>query len=110
MMRTKIIVAAMLVAQPAHAACHKYSRWYYPWPQRCPVAYARGEDPPRLIPEVFPPIKPDEEIEVTIPSVKQETTPTPLMMIPELNPWDVDAHDAATMKLRLIQQGKWKDQ
>lgn len=108
MMKAKIVTALLLVAQPAHAACHKYSKWYYPWPQRCPVAYVRGEDPPKLIPEVFPPIKPDEEILVTIPSVKQEVTP--LMIFPELpTTWDEISHEAATMKLRLIQEGKWKD-
>jgi hypothetical protein len=34
-MRAKIIIAALLVAQPAYA-CHRFQRWYYPWPQRCP--------------------------------------------------------------------------
>ena len=112
MMRIKIIVAAMLVAQPA-LACHRFSKWYYPFPQRCyvttKVAYTRDEEPAKVIPEVFPPIKPDDEILVTIQSVKQEVTPVPLMIFPELNPWDDVAHEAAMMKLRLIQQGKWKD-
>lgn len=36
-MRTAIIIAAMIAAQPA-SACHRFSRWYYPYAQRCAVA------------------------------------------------------------------------
>jgi len=36
MMRKSFVILALLVAQPVHAAtCHKYSRWYYPYPQTC---------------------------------------------------------------------------
>lgn len=31
-----IALAALLAATPVEAHC--YSRWYYPWPQRCGVA------------------------------------------------------------------------
>jgi hypothetical protein len=35
-MRKSIVILALLVAQPAHAAkCHMYSKWYYPYPQTC---------------------------------------------------------------------------
>ena len=48
----------LLLATPAEA-CHKFSRWHYPWPQRCEVfhvkqkggvAFARTERPkyPRI--------------------------------------------------------------
>jgi hypothetical protein len=35
-MRKTVVILTLLVAQPVHAAaCHKYSRWYYPYPQTC---------------------------------------------------------------------------
>jgi hypothetical protein len=36
MMKKPFVILALLVAQPVHAStCHKYSRWYYPYPQTC---------------------------------------------------------------------------
>jgi len=36
------LAAALLASMPVEAAaCHHYSRWYYPWPQRCGVTAAR---------------------------------------------------------------------
>ena len=35
-MKYKLLVALLLSTSTAHAAvCHKYSRWYYPFPQNC---------------------------------------------------------------------------
>ena len=32
------LAAALLASMPVEAAaCHRYSRWYYPWPQRCGI-------------------------------------------------------------------------
>jgi hypothetical protein len=42
------LAAALLASMPVEAAaCHHYSRWYYPWPQRCAVVS-------RFIPEKLP--------------------------------------------------------
>jgi hypothetical protein len=38
-MRAAIIIAALAAAQPAEA-CHRYSRWLYPYAQRCGVRTA----------------------------------------------------------------------
>jgi hypothetical protein len=35
--RAGLIVACVLVVSPAHA-CHRFSVWKYPFPQRCAVA------------------------------------------------------------------------
>ena len=37
-LRGIMLAAAFMASQPVDAAaCHHYSRWYYPWPQRCGV-------------------------------------------------------------------------
>lgn len=57
------LALAVLTSAPAEAAaCHRYSRWYYPWPQTCrvkaPLAYARASRP--LVKAVVEP--PDRDI------------------------------------------------
>ena len=48
-------------AQPVYA-CHKYSRWYYPYPQRCGI-YARASVPVRVLPSgVNPPVRPAPDL------------------------------------------------
>lgn len=42
-MRIAIIIAALAVAQPAEA-CHRFSRWYYPYKQRCSVVTPSNHD------------------------------------------------------------------
>ena len=49
-MKSAIIIAALLVSQPALGACHIFKHWDYPWPQRCryraisfPTPYHRGD-------------------------------------------------------------------
>lgn len=37
-MRAGLIVAAALMVSPAHA-CHRFSVWKFPFPQRCAVAH-----------------------------------------------------------------------
>jgi hypothetical protein len=41
--RGLLLASALFASAPADAAsCHRYARWYYPWPQRCGfVALAR---------------------------------------------------------------------
>jgi hypothetical protein len=41
-MRVALTVLFVFLAQPA-AACHKFSRWHYPYPQRCSTLTARSE-------------------------------------------------------------------
>jgi hypothetical protein len=33
-MKAQILAIALMLPSPA-LACHKYSHWYYPWPQSC---------------------------------------------------------------------------
>jgi hypothetical protein len=38
-MKYKLVVTFFLLScAPVQAGCHKYSRWYYPYPQRCYIA------------------------------------------------------------------------
>jgi hypothetical protein len=40
-MRTLLLTTALMLATPVDAAaCHRYARWYYPYPQRCYTATA----------------------------------------------------------------------
>ena len=106
-MKIKIAMACLVLgAQPAWA-CHRFSKWYYPYPQRCSVTTKINYEPGKIIPEVMPPEKPDEEIVVTIPQVKEEVTP--LIIFPTLEDWNITEREAALIKLRLIQEGKWSD-
>lgn len=42
-----LALAFVLISSAAHAsACHIYTHWYYPWPQRCLIA--RAPEPRRL--------------------------------------------------------------
>jgi hypothetical protein len=48
--RGLLLAAALLASMPTEAAasCHRYSRWYYPWPQRCfgqKLVFIRHEAP-----------------------------------------------------------------
>jgi hypothetical protein len=75
-MRNKVALAALLIcafgAQPANA-CHRFARWYYPWPQQCggrvnrvmPVAM-RVYRPDILLP--LPPAK-DADAEIPLPDL-----------------------------------------
>jgi hypothetical protein len=111
MMRSKIAVTCFLIgAQPAEA-CHRFSQWYYPYPQRCStstkVAYVADKESVKIIPDVFPPIKPYEETVVTIPQVNLGI---PAFIWPNLPAtWEEIEHEAGLTKLRLIQQGNWRD-
>jgi hypothetical protein len=49
--------------QPVYAQ-HCYSRWYYPYPQRCGL-YARASIPVRVLSSgVTPPYRPDDNIQL----------------------------------------------
>jgi len=43
--RLALAVAALLAITTPSDACHRYSRWAYPWPQKCPPT-ARRVSPP----------------------------------------------------------------
>jgi len=44
--RPLVVVLALFAAPPPAYGCHRFSRWYYPWPQRCSFSTA---ETPRLI-------------------------------------------------------------
>jgi hypothetical protein len=48
-------------------ACHIYSRWYYPHPQRCGV-YARTSIPARVLPSSVP-TPPDRGGDIPLPDM-----------------------------------------
>lgn len=110
-MKKRIALALILAAQPAQAeACHRFSRWYYPYPQRCSVsshqvrlaAYTPDVQPPPRMIDPSPEPKPPIVIEVAPVSV-------PEFVLPSLDDWNDIQHEAAMTKLRLEMQGKWKD-
>ena len=68
-MRPAIIIALLGVAQPAHAACHKFSVWRYPWPQRCEAA---AHDAPKLVAHSsvpYPPRPADHVGDIPLPDL-----------------------------------------
>jgi hypothetical protein len=60
-MNKAVFLAVLLSASPA-VACHRFSRWAYPWPQRCAVA--RVQLP---VSAPAPPVKPDAPTDNDIP-------------------------------------------
>lgn len=62
-----VLVGIFLVSfgASAQAACHRYSKWYYPWPQKCKTTTQAVYEPVARLP-VIPPLPPaferDEEI------------------------------------------------
>jgi len=86
-MSRSIIVAALLLAQPTPAAaCHHFTIWRYPWPQRC-------SPPARLVRHALPP-----------------EAPTPPIVLPNLTPieWSGDADEGMRREvlLRALLGGK----
>jgi hypothetical protein len=57
-MRWLVVALALLVSHPA-LACHHYSIWKNPWPQRCSVAHARVPDNAWAVEITKPPPVPD---------------------------------------------------
>jgi hypothetical protein len=46
-MRTALAITALLLATPATAACHHYSKWMYPWPQpSCSIRHPHVQSTP----------------------------------------------------------------
>lgn len=71
-MRNKAaLFAGLICAFGVHEAqaCHRFARWYYPWPQQCgmrayrqPVAFKRIYNGP-------PPVPPIKVVEIPLPEV-----------------------------------------
>jgi hypothetical protein len=77
-MRNKVALFAGLICALGASdaqACHRFSRWYYPWRQQCgttayrPIAYKRVYEPPQL------PAPPVKDIEIPLPDL--EFSPCP---------------------------------
>lgn len=66
-MRLAITLAALIAAQPA-AACHRFSRWYYPYPQRCSTTH-QGEPDKSWFVEI---VLPDDPRAEAIEQLKKE--------------------------------------
>lgn len=61
-----VIAIALAVSTPAKA-CHRFSRWYYPYPQRCTTAHATEPDRSWYVEFVLPepppaPLDPTREV------------------------------------------------
>lgn len=60
-------LALALFTTPAAAECHKFTRWYYPWPQRCPVYRWTSARAP--LPIILPP---ERGPEIPLPSMEAD--------------------------------------
>ena len=83
-----VLALALFAAAPPPAyACHRFSRWYYPWPQRCSSSTAetprlirvstREIEPATPIPPVREDAPPPEEIARTAAIEKLKTLKPP---------------------------------
>jgi hypothetical protein len=65
-----VVIAAglLLIASPA-SACHRFSRWSYPWPQRCSAAPAQRPPLVRVAAREIEPPKPAPGPAEPIPSL-----------------------------------------
>ena len=68
--RGLLLAAAFMASQPVDAAaCHRYSRWYYPWAQSCgvPRTPLRVRHEPPFVPLGRGPSGPD--LDIPLPSL-----------------------------------------
>jgi hypothetical protein len=68
----KLTFALVLLATPADA-CHRFSVWRYPYPQRCGLRVVQLEAPPAPAPEPKPPEPP--EADIPLPSLENMVFP-----------------------------------
>ena len=76
---TVLLIGATL--QPAQA-CHKFTRWNFPWPQRCGA-----------------PVKHERQTRLVLTAPSEDRTAAPdIVIVPEL----LDEHDVGIAKLRAL--------
>jgi hypothetical protein len=64
----RLALVLALLTTPA-AACHRFSVWKYPYPQRCSFHVGQIEAPP-------PPVKPPEQsVDIPLPTLDQWIDP-----------------------------------
>lgn len=71
----KGLTLLLMLTSPAQGACHHYSVWSYPYPQRCPVHMAQIEapKPPQKPAALEPPDLP--AIDIPLPSLENMDFP-----------------------------------
>jgi hypothetical protein len=62
-------ILSLLGITEVEAACHKYSRWYYPFPQRCRIIAANYEVPTKPTDPPLPPIPDSPNYDIPIPDM-----------------------------------------
>ena len=67
-------LGVVVLAAPAGAACHHYSRWSYPWPQRCGPTY-RAPDKNWYVEVVHPASAPSAAVAADPPQPAISETP-----------------------------------
>jgi hypothetical protein len=67
----KMTLALVLLATPANA-CHRFSVWRFPYPQRCGLHVVQLEAPPAPAPEPKPP---EPEADIPLPSLENMVFP-----------------------------------
>ena len=77
-----MILLVGATAQPAQA-CHRFTRWHFPWPQRCGALIVKHERQARLV--------------LPTPPVEDRAAPN-IVILPEL----LDEHDVGIAKLRAL--------
>lgn len=72
-MRTGLVLVFLISMGATNAeACHRFSRWYYPFPQRCDTRFLKHDLVYRVsdhAPPVRPDIKPDPDTEIPLPDM-----------------------------------------
>jgi len=68
-MRKIVFITALMVTNAADAHC--YSRWYYPYPQKCGGIYTRANDRPPVVRRVNfnPPVSTDPVYDIPLPDL-----------------------------------------
>jgi hypothetical protein len=78
----RLVVAPLLLltlVEPA-SACHRFSRWHYPWPQRC-------------------------KVDAVLPPTAPETVPQSEIPLPDLTPIGKGQEADEAMRARLLLRG-----
>lgn len=73
-MKRLTLIVLLLAPTPAEA-CHRFSVWKYPYPQRCAVAPDRTWFVELTLPEADPKPEPKPDIDIPLPSLEHMEFP-----------------------------------
>jgi hypothetical protein len=87
------LAAALLASMPVEAAaCHRYSRWYYPWPQSCGAQIRANSRKPVKVANRLSTVA--NRLATVSPEIRDDFGKDPTIALPSLARADFDGGEA----------------